>query len=350
MMNSDQNPEIKRAQHEASRAPHLRNYLFIFLFALMVVGLMWQWYDNRNQIRSLEQTLGKRLSEVDVQNRESHMIAADSKNSLREVETKLRVLENKVLESQNQQVALEALYQELSRNRDEWALADIEQILLIASQQLELAGNVSAAIVALQIVDNRLQRFDRPQLLKLRKAVNDDIDHLRRLPVPDTDGIIFRLDNIAASIETLPLAMEVRPREETVSNTRASAGENMWVRLTREIWQEMKQIVRIQSLDKPEVPLLSPEQVFFLRENVRLRLLSARLALFAHDEKSFKADLSAVQDWLKRYFDANNTSVLNTIVVIRELNDSNIDIEIPDISGSLDATRNYRLSRGRSPS
>jgi len=346
-MNSDQNSDANNKKLISARSLVFRNIGWIFLFAFMAAGLLWQWYDNRNHARSLEQELGKRLSAADVQSKESRMIAIDSKNSLREIETKLGLLEGKILESQNQQVALGALYQELSRNRDEWEFADIEQILLIANQQLQLAGNVKAALTALQIVNHRLQRLDRPQLLKLREAVDADIDRLRKLPTADASGIAFRLDNIVASIDALPLAMEVGPREREDSKASPSVSSNLLTGLAREIWQDMKQVVRIQSLDKPEIPLLSPEQVFFLRENVRLRLLSARLAFFAHDELSFKADLGAVQDWLQRYFDISNPSALHALTVIRELGESDIDIEIPGISDSLKAAKNYRLSRGR---
>ena len=77
----------------------------------------------------------------------------------------------------------------------------------------------------------------------------------------------MRLDNIIAAIDTLPLAMEVRPPPEAAAAAQASAGDNDWKRFLREAWNEFKQLVRVQHLDKPDVPLLAPTQSFFLREN-----------------------------------------------------------------------------------
>src|SRR5207342_1659331 len=99
-----------------------------------------------------------------------------------DVQVKVGVLDDKLAQSQNQQVALESLYQELSRNRDDWSLAEIEQIVLIASQQLQLAGDVRAALLALQTADSRLQRLDKPQLIPLRKVIAKDIERLKALP------------------------------------------------------------------------------------------------------------------------------------------------------------------------
>jgi uroporphyrin-3 C-methyltransferase len=100
-------------------------------------------------------------------------------------------------------------------------------------------------------------------------------------------------------------------------------------------------------MDRPDVPLLTPAQTYFLRENLKLRLLGARLALLAHDEKSFKADLKAAREWLVRYYDGRDKGVTSALSAVRQLNDSQISIELPDLSASLDAVRNYRLVRER---
>ena len=108
--------------------------------------------------------------------------------------------------------------------------------------------------------------------------------------------------------------------------------------------------MRVQHFDSADVPLLSPDQTFFLRENLRLRLLTARLALLRYDEATYKNDLKAARSWLNRYFDTANRSVRNDDAVLRQLIDSSISIKIPDISGSMDAVRNYKLTAREKPS
>lgn len=315
--------------------------------ALVAIGLVaWQWVDTRQQFNTLEQSLGKRLADLDTRNREAHIFASQAREDTREAMVKLGLLDQKLTESQNQQVALEALYQELSKNRDEWVLAEIEQILMIASQQLQLGGNVKAALIALQAADSRLQRVDKPQFTGLRKVINQDIQRLQALPSVDVTGNSLRLDGLIAAVDGLPLAagQEV-PAEKPAARPQAEG--NVWSRLGREIWQDMRQLVRIQNMEKPEAPLLAPSQAYFLRENLKLRLLSARLALLSRDEASYRTDLAAVQAMLARYFDGKSTAVQGVQATLRQLASSPVSIEMPDISASLNAVRNYKLARER---
>jgi uroporphyrin-3 C-methyltransferase len=315
------------------------------LIALAVAALLaWQWLDTRDQIAALQQEFAKRLADTDDIVKENRAIVKDTQEAVREAQVKLGLLESRLAESQNQQIALETLYQELSRNRDEWALAEVEQMLNIAGQQLQLAGNVKAALIALQTADARLQRIDRPQLIPLRKIINKDIERLKVVPYVDTVAISVRLDNLIDTVDSLPLAMDVRPRSDQ-SEAEEQTAQSAWLEFAREIWQDMKQLVRIRNTAEQEIPLLAPNQVFFLRENLKLRLLSARLALLLHDETSFKSDIIAAQEWLTRYYDNSAKVTMVTLNSLRQLQESRISIELPDISASLDAARNFKLAR-----
>lgn len=315
--------------------------------AVLALALaIWQGYDGRRQSEALKQELAKRLAEADGQARESRLIGEHVREATNEARVKLGILENKLAESQNQQIALEALYQDLSRNRDEWAYAEIEHSLLIANQQLQLAGNVKAALIALQNADMRLQRMERPQLTALRKTINRDIERLKALPYVDTIGISVRLDNLIAAVDKLPLVMEVRPQPDQAEAATQDGG-NAWPRFWREVWNDLKQLVRIERIDRPDVPLLSPPQSFFLRENLKLRLIGARLALLARDDTSYKADLKAAREWLERYYDLRDNSVIHAVSALRNLHANEISIEVPDISATLDALRSLRPARER---
>lgn len=348
----DEVPQRAAASDPAPRAGNgSQNYFFLaVLIALAALALSaWQWSDSRRQMDTLRQELAKRLAEADTQAKESRLVAKQVREAAGEAQVKIGVLENKLAESQSQQIALEALYQELSRNRDEWAFAEVEQLLQIAGQQLQLAGNVKGALIALQNADMRLQRMERPQLAPLRKAINRDVERLKALPYVDTVGLSVRLDNIIAAVDTLPLAMEARPLPEPAAAAQSPA-DGAWRRFWREVWDQLKQLVRIQNMDKPDVPLLAPSQSFFLRENLKLRLISARLALLARDQTSYKADLKAAREWLGKYYDVNDKSVKTAVAALQTLNDNEINIEMPDISSALEVLRSYRAAmreRGR---
>jgi uroporphyrin-3 C-methyltransferase len=319
--------------------------LAVAVVALVLIG--WQWLDSRQHSNAIEQDMGRRLAEFDNRNKESQIVAARAQEESRQSMVKLGMLEQKLTESQNQQVALESLYQELSRNRDEWVLAEIEQILLIASQQLQLAGNPKAALIALQTADSRLQRIDKPQFIGLRKAIVADIERLQALPAVDVVGHSLHLDSLAGMVDDLPLVIGSELPAERVEK-KAHGEEPPLTKLGREIWQDMKQLVRIQNMENPDAPLLSPPQAYFLRENLRLRLLSARIALLRHDEVTYKADLKAVDAWLRRYFDIKAKPTQTALGMVKQLASGSVNIEMPDISASLNSARNYKLVRERS--
>ena len=325
-----------------------RRFNPIWIFAIIIIAVVaWQWYDTRNQITDLQHELAKRLADADALGKGTQNLATEATESGRRLDTKLSLLEAKLAESQSQQLAMEALYQELTRTRDEATLEEVEQLLLIANQQLQLASNVKAALIAMQEADARLQRIDRPQLAPLRKILSKDMDVLNAAPYLDTVGISLRLDNLAAAVDALPLVMELRPPEPGASEHQAPATEGVWLRFARETWEDMKRLVRIQHMDKPDIPLLSPSQAYFLRENLKLRLLSARLALLARDGASFNADIDASLDWISRYYDNKSRPTVAMLEALHQLRASEVGIELPRISASLDAVRNYRLARDR---
>ena len=348
-MQAPNQPETGEATLPPAAAQQSRyRQLVALITVLAAVLLAWQWYDSRQQINALQNELARRLAAADVETKESRSVAEQVREAMREAQVKLGVLEARLQESQNQQIALEALYQELSRSRDESLLADVEQTLLVANQQLQVAGNVKSALIALQAADTRLARPDRPQLAGLRKVIARDIERLKLAPYLDMIGMSARIDNLIGLTDSLPLAMELRPSAVPAANNAvADGGGNAWTRFTRELWCDFKDLIRIQNMDNPDVALLTPSQAYFLRENLKLRLLGARLALLAHDEKSFRADLKAARDWLARYYDTRDKSVANAVAAVRQLHDSQISIELPDIAASLDTVRNYRLTRER---
>ena len=320
--------------------------MLALLLALAAIALAaLHWYDARKRFDELRQDMARRFAQADSHGRETRSLASQSRDELRDVVARIGQLEARMVETQNQRLALESLYRDFSGSRDQWVLAEVEQALLIANQQLQLAGNVKVALTALETADARLARLDRPQLTALRRVINQDIERLRAAPYVDVVGMALRLDNVMTAVDALPLAMEERLLPP--NDASASASPGFWTNLWHETLQDLRRLVRIQNAEKPEAPLLSPEQAFFLRENLKLRLLGARLALLARDETSFKTDLGAASDWLQRYYDADSKPVVAALSTVKQLAQSEVGIEVPDISASLDAARNLRIVRER---
>jgi uroporphyrin-3 C-methyltransferase len=317
--------------------------------AVLAVVFLWQWQAGHLAIGDMQQQLAKKIAEMDGSSKASLILLTQSQDQVRELSAKVAMLETRYAEAQNQRAALEALYADMSVSRDESALAEVEQMLLIAAQQLQLSANVKVAMIAMQSADALLQRMNRPAFNGLRKTISQDIDKLRALPSVDIAGVNYQLDNLMASVDKLPLAYQQRATPQAAAQTATSKDETIWQGLLREVGQEMMQLVRIENTGKAEIPLLPPDQEFFLRENLKLRLMSARLALMSHDEESFRQELKTSLLWTARYFDGKSNEGMRMLSGLKKLASSSIRIELPDISPSLQAVRNYRLTREIEP-
>ena len=380
---NDQTPQPENAAPDTPvppvrKSPVAERFAHISLtqltLAALVIIFLWQWLDGHRIISDMQQQLAKKIAEMDGSSKADEIMLAQGQNQVRELFAKVTTLESRYAESQNQRAALETLYNDLSINRDETALAEVEQMLLIAAQQLQLSANVKAALIAMQSADARLQRMNRTAFNGLRKAISQDMDKLRALPSVDITGINFQLNNLTAAVDQMPLAYQQRAATEafvqavppksgehlmeppanrlseqtTPAKSLLMAGhpdETVWQKLLHEIWQEVKQLVRIENTGKEEIPLLPPNQEFFLRENLKLRLLTARLALLSRDGDSFRQELKTAQLWTARYFDSKSNEGVRMSEGLKKLVASDISIELPDISPSLQAVRNYRLTR-----
>jgi len=338
-------PVVSRAQHPGRLGEILSRVTLTQLTLILLAGVfVWQWLDAHRQLNKTQEEVARRLSEVEAANKANQILVAQNQEMVRELGGKVGLMESRYAETQNQRAALEALYQEMSSGRDQTVLAEVEQLLLIAEQQLQLSANVKAALIALQQAESRLQR---PAFASLKKRLDQDIGRLRALPSIDVPGITQRLDAVIGAVDSLTLAQDVRiqPQQPVAP---ADTEEGAWKRFWHELWQETKRLVRIENTQHQELPLLSPTQAFFLRENLKLRLLSARLDLLTRDDVSFRRDLKTAQEWLKRYFDTRPEESAQALGTLQKLAASSIVIDMPDLSASLEAVRNYRISHERS--
>ncbi|MBW3510938.1 uroporphyrinogen-III C-methyltransferase [Janthinobacterium sp. NKUCC06_STL] len=355
------------ADQPAGRAPTLLEQLqkpMSIAVIVLAVLLAAQSWSTSKQIRNLREEVAKRLQKGDVSNAETGVLARNVQEGTKELEIKVGALENRQSETQSQQLALEQLYNDLSKNRDEWALTEIEQVLSTASQQLQLAGNVPGALIALQNADRSLSRSDKPQFITIRRAIGRDMEKLKALPSVDSTGVALRLDAVIAQVDSLPMLSDETPalpaapeKNGKAKPVRDAAGKlvgppapepllqkvrdgfNTW---SGDMWADVRQLIRIRRVDTPEALMLSPTQSYFLRENVKLRLLNARMALLSRNETAFRNDLIAAQDALAKYFDTRAKSTQTAQALLRQVQGSNLAIEMPTLSDSLTAVRNYK--------
>jgi uroporphyrin-III C-methyltransferase len=319
--------------------------LIIALVALAAsVGSLWE---SRQSASELQLNVGTKLGEQGNMLKDTSIRTEQIVRDLRESQNRVALLEGKLAEFQGQRVALEEMYRELARAPDDWLLAEVEQTLNIASRELTLAGNVRAALIALQAADQRLARADKLQVVQLRRAITQDMERLKAIPLIDAQGVSLKLDNLMAQAPTLPLALPDSQAPGERESRVKSDSDSMVARIGKDVWFEMQQLVRIRKLDNGDPALLSPQQSYFLRENLKLRLLSARTALIARDDINYKEDLKIARDMLTKYFDPKAKVNINSLAMLKQLAENPVSISVPDITVSLNAARAARAARER---
>ena len=345
-----------------SMADKLMRPLPLAVIALAALLALQTW-SSHSRINTLRKEMALSLQKGNEINAETAALARDVAEQSKALQLKVGVLESRQLENQSQQLALEQLYQDLSKSRDEWALSEVEQVLSTASQQLQLAGNVQGALIALQNADRSLSRSDKPQFITVRRAIASDMEKLKALPAVDLAGVAVRLDSVIAQVDTLPLLSDEKPllpavparapRGQGAADKAAPAapaaplttGERVlqtWRNWTEEMWEDVRQLIRVRSVNTPDALMLSPDQRYFVRENLKLRLLNARMALLSRDETTFADDLAAAQDTLARYFDTRARTTQQAQSALRQVQANNLSIEMPTLADSLNAVRNYK--------
>lgn len=330
--------------------------LWIVVILLAVATGIAAFAFNRKLDR-LDARLAARQQALDAQTAELRTKAEQAAATAHQADIQLMQLQGKLADAQTAQQALQQQYQALASNRDDWTLAEVEQMLSSASEQLQLTGNTQLALFALQSADTRLAASSNPQALVVRRAIAQDIDKLKAAPSTDLTGLAIKLDDAIAQIDTLPLlgeAPSAHAQAEAAASAPASAsaaaaGETRlarwWREFSRAAGGELKSLVQVRRLDNADAMLNSPQQGEFIRDNVKLRLLSARLGLLSRNQATLEADLHAADAALARYFDGSSKRTETVRAAIKDVAQGAATVEIPNLNTSLQAVHNYK-SRG----
>ena len=309
--------------------------LWLALLALLVLALValgFAWKAEQRGV-SLGQELVRRQQESSGQANEARLLAKQAEEGTREAVAKLALLEARLAEVAIQRGQLEDLIQSLSRSRDENLVVDIEAAIRVALQQSALTGSAEPLVATLKQSDERLARYNQPRLEGVRRAIARDLDRVKAISVTDIATLTIKLDEAVRMVDELPLLAVAEVRKDAAAKPagaaasaaaapraapRASAAvvaeaqpaglwpqawTSAWSSVAQRVGDEARALVRVTRIDHPDAVLLAPEQSFFLKENVKLRLLNARLALLSRQFETAQTDLLGTQAALDRYFD-----------------------------------------------
>jgi uroporphyrin-3 C-methyltransferase len=307
------------------------------LGALSVVSLLMVWRTDQRSA-SLELELVRRQQDSAGQSTEARMLAKQAQQGAVETAAKVALLEARLAEVTVQRSQFEELIQSLSRSRDENLLVDVEAALRVALQQTAITGSAEPLVATLKQSDERLARYNQPRLEGVRRAIARDLDRVKAVSVTDISSLSIKLDEAVRMVDELPLLAVAEPRRDGGKAASAPAGKAasavggggnlsalagranaLWTGVGERLWNEVKSLVRVSRIDHPDAMLLAPEQSFFVRENLKLRLLNARLALLSRQFDTAQSDLLVAQSALARYFDRSSKRTVLAIELVKQV-------------------------------
>ena len=306
------------------------------LLALLLTALLWE------RLSTLQDQLARQTAEAGANAAEARTLVRESQQRERELAARQAVLEARLGEVALQRSQLEELMQSLSRSRDENLVVDIESAIRLAQQQAQLTGSVEPLLAALRTAEQRVQRVPQARLVPLQRALARDMARIKATPLTDTPTLLARFDELVRLVDELPLANAVAvakaPAADTAVKPRNETGLTAWwQRSLQLVLDEVRGLVRVSRIDHPEAVLLTPEQSFFVRENLKLLLLNARLGLLARQPDAARADLLKAATAMEKYFDANSRRLRAAAGLLQQTREQMKTLELPRVDDTLAA-------------
>ena len=319
------------------------------MLAVGVVGAAFLAWQAQSRVNALERELVRRQASSQSLAETAQAAAQKAEDQVRELSAKVALTDARLAEAALQRGQLEELMSALSRSRDENVVGDLEASLRVASQQAALVGSIEPLVSALRQADERIQRYKQPRLETVRRALLRDIDRLKAAGSVDAANLALRLDEVSRLVDDLPLLSE--PHRQDVRSVKDDAAlppepepKGAWARWTHwmgvrsdEVWQEAKGLVRVTRIESPEAMFVSPDQAIVLRENFKLRLLNARLALLSRQYETARLDLEACIRLTERHGDPRQRKTQIALELMRQVLAQARPHELPRADDSLAA-------------
>ncbi len=313
--------------------------------ALVLAVLLWQ------KLGHMQEQLARQSADTGSQAQEARTLARQASELARETAARVAVVDAKLSEVALQRSQLDELIQSLSRSRDENLVVDIESAVRLAQQQAQMTGSAQPLLAALKSADLRVQRAAQPRLSALARAINKDLARIQSSSLADTPALLVKLDELVRLVDELPLANAVGASPNLAANANANqaasvaklgtvlpASASPWWQLVLErVESEVRGLLRVSRVEVPDAALLSPEQSFFVRENLKLKLLNARLGLLARQLDTSRADLASASSALQRFFAANSGKTQVAVALLAQVQSQMRALELPRVDETLGA-------------
>ncbi len=327
---TDKEPIEQTKQTASTRQ---KGWLFFSICLLAVLCIGFYGYQELQQLKQNNADLGAR----------NRAVLTDLHDNINQTTRRFTAISERLEAFEAKQAVLADIasrpLQQTFRNHKDYALEEVEHLLIIASYNLSLDHNIITALAAMETADLRLAALDDPSVLAVRQQLIADMNELRSVNQADLSGLGLFLSDLVGRVDTLPLQGGVIIQTQTQAaspETSQAGGIKQFFSL---VWQELKSLVLITREENVSKVRLLPDEIYFLRANIKLELANARFAIFNRDKDNLQASIGHIQTWLNDYFDLSNATVRNISDSLSRMNKLELAFPKLDINSSLESVR-----------
>ncbi|RTZ41123.1 hypothetical protein EKL30_15700 [Candidimonas sp. SYP-B2681] len=351
------------------RSVLLPAFIILLLIAVALGAALWY---QQQQFRNSTQGLSAQVQSGASTANQAAEQAQQALSQLQDQSRQIASLEKAIGESKDHLESLEQAFRTLTDSGSDLVLInDVDHLLTIAQQQLQLSGNVANAVISLETAQAQLARANRPGLASLLQTINGDLDRLRSASTIDVALLSTQLDELSALVSEAPLlvpddaapARAIAPpaaSESTPQSDRSVDSSLPWWKQTLgtvENWslsawsavrKDLGEFVNVRRVDDPTALLMSPDQATRFRENLRLRIMTAQLALMMRQPKVWESETDMLVKSIESRYDQASEDSRHALKLARQMADTTIDVRLPTVTNSLQAIQALREASAES--
>lgn len=309
--------------------------LSLILTILVILAAIYFYKQNTQLVANQQATIAQLSNEF---NSQKSSFSAQSQKTLSlqsEVEQTNLQLQDLNNTSKISQTDIQSLQRALAANKarhpNDWILSEVEYLVNLAGRKIWLEKDVPSAISLLHAADQRIIELNDASLSDLRRAFLEDINTLGALPNRDPDGMVLTLSELERRIDKLAIIGAELSDTNPESTGQLSDDVKDWKQNLESSWSDfMGSFIVINKRDSKIEALLSPEQRWYLKENVRHNLGKAELAVYREQQTVYDQALQEVINMLDNYYNLNDSATDYFYKSIKELSKRKISVKYPD--------------------
>ena len=263
-----------------------------------------------------------------------------------ETQEKLNRFEQTVLSKEQEFATLRQQLAQVSQlaiaqQPNDWLFSEADFLLNNALRKLVLDNDVDTGVSLLKLADETLAKVNNSEAMAIRSAINQDLKQLLSVESIDQNAVMQRLSQLANSVDELPV-LNVNFGDEPNSDKLSDSLADWQSNAEKSAISFLNHFIRItpkQGADRKE--LLAPNQDIYLRENIRLRLQLAIMAVPRQQNDLYKQSLEAVATWVRSYFDTSAEVTQSFLKSLDELAELSVYVDVPSQLQSLNLLDKY---------